>query len=215
MANSSWADLQNQATQGGGALVPEGPYNAYVDESRSEHASSGKPMIVARFKIADGPYAGTSLYNNFVLSDDNPNALGYFFEQLGALGCDQAFFAACPPPASGGMEAIANRIMGQYAVVVVGHRTWQGKTRNQVNDVKPYGGAPAAAVPQVPQAPAPAPQVPQAPPAPQPQVPAAAAPQAPPAPAPAPPAPPGPGPAPQQPQQPQQPQAPAAPPTPF
>jgi hypothetical protein len=124
-------------------------------------------MVVAVLKVVTGPYAGKTVWHNFVLTEDNPNALGWFFKHMAALGIDQSTIAALPPPEQGGLEQLAQMIVGRYVTANVGHRLWQGSTRNQLGDIKPYGGggSQAPGVPQVPQQPA----APQYQPQPQPQ----------------------------------------------
>lgn len=186
----------NQAEEGP-EPVPDGPYNVEVETAQSKPAGSGKPMVVVVFKILDGPYAGKKVWNNFVLTEDNPNALGYFFSHMSAMGIDQSTIAQMAPPDQGGMDQLAQMLVGRRATITVGHRQWQGQTRNQVGDVKPYVGTQG----QVPQAPAPASPAPASPPPAAPQAPAPPPSTAPTAPAP-------------QPQPAQQPQAPVPPPPP-
>lgn len=197
-----WNGLKQQAATGP-ALLPKGDYVGKVASAEAKKTNDGaKDMIVAKFEILAGPAAGQALWNNFVLSPENANALGFFFEHLAALGISDAAFAQQPS-----METLASWIvqLARPVILSVSHRTWQGQLRNQVDGVRPYGADGQAAAPPAPGAIAappapPVPPAPVAPPAP-PQAPAAPVPAAPvPAPvapaAPAPVAPPPPAPAP-------------------
>jgi hypothetical protein len=155
MAGKSWGDLLGQA-EAGPEPIPDGIYDFVVSTAKSQPAKTGAPMVVAVLKVVSGPYAGKTVWHNFVLTEDNPNALGWFFKHMAALGIDQSTIAALPPPEQGGLEQLAQMIVGRYVTANVGHRLWQGSTRNQLGDIKPYGGGAqqAPGVPQVPQQPA-------------------------------------------------------------
>jgi hypothetical protein len=202
MPQQNWGALVEQA---GGAFepLPVGAYNAEITTSKSKPTANGKSMFAVTFKVMDGPYAGRTVWNNFVVSPENPNALAFFFQHMNALGLNRDFFLSLPPgPESD--EKIAQALIGKRANITVSIRKYQGQDRNQVDKVTaiagvpnvpapavgPAGGLPpvaTAAPAPVPAAPAPAP-VPQPAPVIEPPAPVAdPIPQ--PAPAPAPPAP--------------------------
>lgn len=183
--------------------IPDGPYHVEVAKSEATTTSTNKPMIRVQLRIIGGPHAGRIVFDQFVLTAGNPNALSFFFEHMAAFGLDRSFFAQNPP-----MEMVAATLMNRQALIAVGTRTeGQYAGRNEVKKYSPppmgqVGGAPGGgqviAFPQAPTAPPVAPPAPVAPaapvmpvaPPPAPQ-PAPAAPVAPPAPAPIPPLPPG------------------------
>lgn len=169
MASASWQDLIKNAAEGP-KPVPDGPYDVVVETASGDKpASTGKPMIKLKLKIVAGPQQGQPIYDQIVLTEDNPNALGFFFENLAALGVDQSRLASFPPPDQGGMAYIAQAIVGAYATVDVGHRMWNGQTRNQINKYRPYQGGqgavpgPQAMQPQTPPVQQPPPTMPMAP----------------------------------------------------
>lgn len=178
--------------------VPTGPYNAEVTKATATTSSTGKPMIKVTLRIVGGPHEGRQLFDQFVITAGNPNALAFFFEHMAAFGLDRAYFAQNPP-----MESVAAALVGRQVMVSVGVREFKGADRNEVQAYKPIAGGqvgvPVAATPTGfgpgAAAPAPVPQVAPAPaPAPVPAPPAPAAPAPAPQPAPAQAAPPAPAP---------------------
>src|SRR5688572_26279232 len=100
MAGMDWGQLVEQAKEGGGfEPLPVGDYDVEVTESRHQKSkASQKDMFVVRFKVVNGPYANRSVWNNFVISPENGNALAIFFRQMNALGLPAEFFAQNPTP---------------------------------------------------------------------------------------------------------------------
>jgi hypothetical protein len=119
--------------------LPQNDYMCQVVDAQYKPANSGRPMWVVRFKVLDGPYAGRTLFNNYVLSKDNPNAMQFFFRHMNAFGADKNFFATQPTP-----NAIAEKIKtngpgGSGAIVKlnVGTKMYNGETRNEVKNTFP------------------------------------------------------------------------------
>lgn len=180
----NFADLMNQASSGFDPL-PDGTYNAEVVECTAGKTQKGKTKFSAKFNVIDGPLVNRKVWNDFVISPENPNALGFFFKHMKALGLERDYFGANPAPTQ-----IASDIVGRRVQIKVGHHEYGGAIKNDVNDVLPPLGGPANAAPgipgggAVPPAPAPAAPTPAAAPAPAP-APAPAAATPPPAPQPA------------------------------
>jgi hypothetical protein len=129
----NWSDLLQQAEAGGSyEAIPEGTYNALVIDAVAKPSSTGKPMIVATFEVQGGPHAGRRVWNNFVITRDNANALAWFFKHMNALGLNKEFFALNPS-----LEACAEQLKGKHCVIHVGVRTWNGENRNNVDKVSP------------------------------------------------------------------------------
>lgn len=156
--------------------IPDGPYHVEVAKAVSEPTKTGKPMIRVQLRIIGGPHAGRLVFDQFVITADNPNALSFFFEHMAAFGLDRAFFAANPP-----MDQVAATLLNRQALIAVGTRT-DGAFAGR-NEVKKYSPPPmgqiggmtvATAAPQVPATPPPAPAPVAQPPAPAPVPPAAA-----------------------------------------
>ena len=192
MSGTNWLDLMkdSQSAGGGFAPLPEGDYDLKVLEASATTTSTGKPMFKLKNEVQSGPHAKRLVWDNIVVSTDNPTALGFFFRKMKALGLDENFFATGPGD-------------GQITSALTG-RSFRGKISPGAPVAAPYAApAPAPAPAPVPAAaPAPAPVaaapdpwqptvVPStAPPAADPWAAAPVAPSAPPAGIPAPPAPP-------------------------
>lgn len=169
----NWGQLL-QESGGGFEPVPPNDYDVVVDSASHSETSTKKLMFKVKFKVMNGPYAGRPIWTNFVVSPENPNALGFFFQHMNALGLTKEYFLQNPPP-----DAIAAALVNRQARISVVHKTYQGSLRNEVKKIVALG-APAVAgqmaAPMVPPA-APAMPTPAPMPAPAP-VPAAPAPVA-------------------------------------
>lgn len=154
MTGVNFADLLNEAGPDGGE-IPDGVYDAQVEQAEAKIASTGKPMVVARFRILTGPHANRVVVNNFVISQGNPNALRFFFQHMAVFGMNRDYFST--PGLQ--LEQVALNLIGRQARLTLG--TKDG--RQNVNRVEPVpGGALSAApTPQVaaPQVAPPAPAI--------------------------------------------------------
>lgn len=156
-------DLLTSADDAGFSTIPASDYEAEVAKAEANTTKSGKHQIVVRFKIIAGPQAGKSVFNNFVISPENANALGFFFRHMAALGLERDYWATNPP-----LSAAAALLVGRKATITVSIEQWNGQDRNRVNGIKKSvggGGAtpfvpgmvtptPMAATPPLPQPPA-------------------------------------------------------------
>lgn len=127
-------DLLKAADDAGFSIVPASDYEAEVATAEAKTTSTGKNQIAIRFKILAGPQAGKSVFNNFVISPDNANALGFFFRHMAALGLEREFFAGNPP-----LNQAAALLVGKRATITVAVEQWNGADRNRVNGVKKSG----------------------------------------------------------------------------
>lgn len=125
--------------------LPIGDYDVEVAKTEAVTSSNGKPMVKTTFKVVSGPYERRPIINQFVLSTDNPMAMAIFFRHMKAFGLTEDWFASLGQVAS--LEPVASALLGRRARLTLGHREWQGETRNEVKAVKPYTGAPAQAGP--------------------------------------------------------------------
>lgn len=197
----SWEDLLNDAGGAGDSFepIPAGDYDFIISQADATQSSTGKTMYKVRCKVESGPHKDRLVFNQFVISPENPNALAMFFRQMNVLGLNREFFSGNPSDHIVAEALLNKRFRGQVQI-----KTWQGQDRNEIKQMfTPVGqGAsggmptPGSGIPPAPSA-APAAPAPSAPPAapapaPAPQYAAPAAPAAPPAPEPAaaPPAPP-------------------------
>lgn len=147
MASIPWSDLQRTAEEGT-RPVPVGDYRVEIVSAKATIASTGAEMIKVSLKILDGPHAGRTLLNQFVLSPDNPFALKIFFRHMAALGISDVATVA-----PNGMEQLAEALLHRVAYATVSIGEWQGVSRNQVDNIKsgpgsgPAGSATSGPVP--------------------------------------------------------------------
>jgi hypothetical protein len=141
-------DLLKAADDAGFSVVPANEYEAEVATAEAKTTSGGKNQIVVRFKIIAGPQAGKSVFNNFVISPDNANALGFFFRHMAAMGLEREYFAANPP-----LSQAAAQLIGRKVTITVSIEQWNGQDRNRVNAIKKAGMVSGVgATPFIPQA---------------------------------------------------------------
>ena len=125
--------------------VPSGDYQAVWTKSEATTSKGGKAMIRGQFRIVGGPHDGRLVFNNFVISPESANALGFFFQHMEALGLSRDYFNANPP-----MPQVAQALEGRQATITVGIRQYKGQDQNDITSVRPPqggqigGGAPAA-----------------------------------------------------------------------
>jgi hypothetical protein len=132
--------------------LPIGDYDVEVVKAEATTSSNGKPMIKTTMRVVSGPYEKRPIINNFVMSLENPQAVAIFFRHMKCFGLTEDFFASMG--AQGSLDSVASALVNRRARLTLGHREWQGETRNEVKSVKPYTGAPPAMAPGGPSMPA-------------------------------------------------------------
>lgn len=132
MASANFSDLLKAAEDAGFSNCPPGTYDVVVVEGEAKTTSAGKDMIVVKFQIQGGPHGGRKVSNNFVISPENANALGFFFRHMRAMGLDSAYFAQNPTP-----QRVAADLVGKTCRIEVGTRTWNGEEREDVKKIMP------------------------------------------------------------------------------
>jgi hypothetical protein len=137
-------DLLKAADDAGFGTVPADEYEVEVAKAEASKTGTGKQKIAVQFKIIAGPQVGKSVFNDFVITTDNPNALGFFFRHMDALGVPRAIFEQNPP-----LAQVAAMLVGKRATIAVSIRQWNGADRNQVDGVKRSTGG-GGATPFVP-----------------------------------------------------------------
>lgn len=121
--------------------LPVGDYDIEIVESTALRSSNGKPMIKVQMQVLNGPYQNRRVFNNFVFSPDNAMALSIFFRHMKCLGLDDTFFASLG--AVNSLDPVSTALLNRRARITLGIRQWNGEDRNEVNQIKPYTGAPA------------------------------------------------------------------------
>jgi hypothetical protein len=108
--------------ESGGRKCPDGEYAAEISSAELEESSSGNPMIVLKWKISDGKFKGTTIYDNISLV---PQALWKFKTLLEVLGID---------PQEEDVEAsdYVSEILEQSATIIVTNETYEGEQRPKV-----------------------------------------------------------------------------------
>jgi hypothetical protein len=133
MSGFSFADLQKVADEAGFALVPNGTYQAVVAKgAKVAKSSNDKEMIKVAFDLLPGQPAKGKVFTQFVLSPENPAALGFFFRHMEALGLNREYFSSNPS-----LEQVAAALEGRSATIEVSTRKWNDQDRNEVKSIKP------------------------------------------------------------------------------
>lgn len=128
--NLNFRDLYNDS----GKLMPPDWYDCIVTETQSVRSSTGKPMIKVKMIVETGPKKGSVLFDQHVLSVENPAALRMWFQRMKIFGLDGDYWADNPP-----MQDVADRIRGRRVRAEVVHREWpqgSGIYRENVNNIQ-------------------------------------------------------------------------------
>ena len=87
MSSLNWGDLVKEAGDVGGFdPLPDGDYDLSVIEVTAKVSQSGKTMFAVKAQVQTGAHAKRLVWDNLVVSTDNPTALGIFFRKMNALG---------------------------------------------------------------------------------------------------------------------------------
>lgn len=143
MATASFGDLLKAAEDAGFSNCPPGIYDVRIVAGEAKQTSAQKDMIVVKFEIIGGPHGGRKVPNNFVISPENANALGFFFRHMRALGLDSVYFTKNPSPAQ-----VAADLVGRECRIEVGTRVWNGEEREDVKKIMaPLAGVAGVSAP--------------------------------------------------------------------
>jgi hypothetical protein len=162
MPEFNWGELMSEA---GATLqpIPDGEYELQVTGAKAMTTSNNKPMLSVRYQVTAGPHTSRPVWNNFIISRESPNALGFFFRHMNAHGLGAEYFQSNPS-----MEQVADALVGRQVHATIGHKPYQGETRNEVSKFTPTqvpGGVVPSPAPVGGQFPVPStPPVPAAPP---------------------------------------------------
>lgn len=141
MAEFNWNQLMAEADQGV-VPVPVGEYEVQIGTATVKSTSNGKDMIVARYNVVSGPHIGRPVYNNFTLSPESSQAMGFFFRNMKAHGLGPEFFAANPS-----IQQVADNLVGKLVHVKIGLKPYNGEERNTLDGFSPSQLQGAAPVP--------------------------------------------------------------------
>lgn len=161
MSSLNWSDLIKEAGETNSyEPIPDGDYNFTVLEGVAKVTQSGKTMFSLKAQVEGGPHNKRLVWDNLVISPDNPTALGIFFRKMTAMGLNKDFFDRNPTNAQIEQALVGRKFRGQ-----VGSRTYNGNKRNEIKNYYPVATTASASAPEAP-AVAQAPAAPPAPPAP-------------------------------------------------
>jgi hypothetical protein len=171
MSEYNWNQLMAEADQGI-VPIPAGEYEMQVGTAVVAATGNGKDMIKVRYNVVAGPHIGRPVFNNFTISPESSQSMGFFFRQMKAHGLGPDFFGRNPTP-----QQVAENLVGKLVHVKIKIEPYQGEDRNKPDGFSPSqlpGGAATAvpapaplgapAFPPMTAVPAPAPLAPLAPP---------------------------------------------------
>lgn len=138
MTSLDWNAMLEAAGDDGTARVPDGWYDCVVKSTKVGQTSNGYKKINARLVVESGPYAGASLFKDFVITFDKPGGMKFFFRHMDVLGVSREFIKAQQPTP----EELAAKIMDQHAQVEVGTEVWNNEPRMRIKDLKALPGTP-------------------------------------------------------------------------
>ena len=94
MSTLNWGDLVKEAGDVASYdPLPDGDYELQIIEATAKTTQSGKTMFAIKAQVTVGAHAKRLVWDNLVVSTDNPTALGIFFRKMNALGLGQEYFA--------------------------------------------------------------------------------------------------------------------------
>ena len=129
--DKSWGDLFDESGEAIGPL-PDSEYDFIIRKVTAKKSSNSKPMYMARCEVETGQYAKRTVFHNFVVSAENPDAMRIFFQQMGALGMTKEFWKQNPSD-----ERVAQALEGRRFRATTIIRQWQGEDRNNLQRIKP------------------------------------------------------------------------------
>jgi hypothetical protein len=142
----NWAELINEASTGAANPVPPGDYDIIVREASHTTTQNGKLMFKVKMQILTGPQLNRTVYNNFVVSPENANALSFFFQHMAIFGMDQNFFLANPSP-----DTVVANLLNKQAKIQTDLRDWNGAKQVDVKKISPATPGVVQQQPGVPQ----------------------------------------------------------------
>lgn len=135
MTSLPWDELREAAGDDGISRVPDGWYDCVIKSTKTGKTSNDYQKVNARFVVLNGPYEGSSVFKDFVVTIDKPGGLKFFFRHMAVLGITKDQFNSDLT-----MEALADKLVGRSAQVQVGTRMWNDQERMEVKDLKPLAG---------------------------------------------------------------------------
>jgi hypothetical protein len=126
-----WKELRENAGDDGVTRVPDGWYDCTIKSTKVGQTSSGYKKINTRFVVMNGPYAGGGVFKDFIITNDKPGGLKFFFRHMAVLGITNDQFTD-----DLSLEMLADRLLDRTAQVQVGTRVWNEQEYAEVKDLK-------------------------------------------------------------------------------
>lgn len=120
--------------QGDFETLPVDTYPCYVYDLEGQVSSNGNPMIAITLKVAKGEYKNRQLWTNVTLTPKAWWKVEEFFE---AVDYDIEELPAQVDSPEEIVATIRENVVGSKVEVEVGHREWEGETRENVESVNP------------------------------------------------------------------------------
>jgi hypothetical protein len=157
MTTVNFAELLKQAgtaaTSNNYEPLPDGDYELKVIEAQATTTQTGKLMFKVTNEVQGGAHDKRRVWDQLVITADNPKAMNMFFMKANAMGLGKAFWEANPTPAQ-----VEQAMQGRSFRGTLGTRTYNGNQSNEIKKYFPSQGAVAATTaPVAAAAPAPAP----------------------------------------------------------
>ena len=141
MSTINWADLVKNAGDAASNTnyepLPDGDYELKVVQAETKTTQTGKTMFKITNEVQGGPYAKRRVWDQLVVTTDNPKAMNMFFMKASAMGLTSAFFDSNPTNAQ-----IEQALTGRTFRATLGKRSYNG---TESNEIKRYYSAQAAA----------------------------------------------------------------------
>jgi hypothetical protein len=155
MSTTNWADLVQAAGDSAGSYepLPNGDYDFKVIEAVATTASTGKKMFKIKAEVQTGAFAKRLVWDNLVISPDNPKAMGAVLSKFNALGVSRDFLMTNPTDAQ-----IEQSLREVYFRATLGQRVYLGTVSNEITKYhsRAAAGAAVASAPAPAMAPVPA-----------------------------------------------------------
>lgn len=135
MTTLPWDEMISNSKDDGKQRVPDGTYECVVKSTEVGQTANGYKRINTRFVVDEGPYKGSSIFNNFIITPDKPGGMDLFFRNMGALGLTKDYLSANKPS----LEQLAELLKDRRAELTVGTRVFNGKEYDDVKNMKALG----------------------------------------------------------------------------
>lgn len=140
MSTKNWSDLIKDAGETGNYdALPDGDYDLVVVEATATTSQSGKTMFKIKAQVEGGAHNKRLVWDNLVVTQDSPAALGMLFKKFHAMGIGRGYFDTNPTNAQ-----IESTILGRRFRAQIGSRMYNGAKKNEIRNYFPSAATIAA-----------------------------------------------------------------------